>query len=101
MIIGTFLVAQQAQESLSSNQFTMWWITVGIGLVVILVVIALLSLLLKIVKDIDTGVEDLWNMATRLAANTATTWQLTNAAQSLERLRDELKQHDRLLGQQR
>lgn len=93
--------AQQAQGGLGPNQFTMWWITVGIGLVVILVVIALLSLLLKIVKDIDTGVEELWNMATRLAANTATTWQLTNAAQSLEKLRDELMEHDRLLGQRR
>lgn len=91
----------QAGQGLASNELTMWWIAVGIGLVVILVVIALLSLLLKIVRDIDTGVEDVWDMATRMAANTATTWQLNTTANTLDKLKTELVAHDRLLGQRR
>ncbi len=80
---------------------TVWLIGLGIGLVVVLVVIALTTLLLRIVQDIDTGVMGVWEMAKRVAANTATTWQLTQTASTLNEIKQEALIHDQLLGQRR
>lgn len=79
------------------EEITMWKISLGIGLVVIIVVIALLTLLLRIVQDIDVNVMGVWEMAKRLAANTATTWQLHGTAAGLEELKKEALLHDDLL----
>lgn len=76
----------------------MWQIALGIGAVVIAVVIALLTLLLRIVQEIDMNVFGVWEMAKRLAANTATTWQLHKTAAVLEEIKREALQHDELLG---
>jgi uncharacterized protein YoxC len=76
---------------------TFWWITLGLGAVVIAVVIVLLSLLVALVRDIDRNVKEAWQTATRLARNTATTWMLTQAGQISDDLRDEVNQHSRLL----
>ena len=83
--------------ALPSEELTVWYIALGIGLVVILVAAALLTLLLKIVQDIDQGVFGVWEMAKRLAANTATTWQLTTTASALEEVKKEALRHDELL----
>jgi len=90
------LLAQYAREELTS-----WYIALGIGLVVILVAAALLTLLVRIVQDIDRSVFGVWEMAKRLAANTATTWQLSTTAATLEELRREAMLHDQLLGGRR
>jgi hypothetical protein len=76
----------------------MWYISLGIGAVVIAVVIALLTLLLRIVQEIDVNVFGVWEMAKRLAANTATTWQLNKTAAVLEEVKREALRHDELLG---
>ncbi len=83
---------------LPAEEITMWQIALGIGAVVIAVVIALLTLLLKIVQEIDTNVFGVWEMAKRLAANTATTWQLNKTAAVLEEIKREALRHDELLG---
>lgn len=84
--------------ALPQGELTMWYISLGIGAVVIVVVIALLTLLLKLVKEIDDGVFAVWEMAKRLAANTATTWQLNRTALVLEQVKAEALRHDELLG---
>jgi Na+-transporting methylmalonyl-CoA/oxaloacetate decarboxylase gamma subunit len=76
---------------------TFWLIGLGIGLVVVAVVIALLTLLVRLVRYIDEGVAEVWATATRLAANTATTWQLHNTLHASRQLKDELRRHDQLL----
>lgn len=76
---------------------TLWRVALGVGAVVVVVVIALLTLLLKIVEDIDVGVRRVWEAATRVAANTATTWQLEEAALAAEALDDELSAHESIL----
>lgn len=83
---------------LPAQEVTMWQIALGIGAVVIAVVIALLTLLLRIVQEIDMNVFGVWEMAKRLAANTATTWQLHKTAAVLEEIKREALQHDELLG---
>ena len=79
------------------EEVTIWWITLGIGLVVVLVVITLLTLLLRLVQDIDTGVFGVWEMAKRLAANTATTWMLVQTAAAVDGIKEEALIHDEFL----
>jgi hypothetical protein len=80
----------------ASEHVTFWWVTLGLGAVVISAVILLLSLLVTLVNDIDQNLREVWDTATRLAQNTATTWMLNNAAQAADELRGELRRHSEL-----
>jgi len=76
----------------SANQ-TLWWITLGVGLVVALVVWALLEVLRRTVREVDRAVTAVWTMGKRVAQNTQTTHLLaTTKARGVELL-DELNQH--------
>ncbi|MGH9129570.1 MAG: hypothetical protein ACRDY2_11560 [Acidimicrobiales bacterium] len=76
---------------------TFWWVAIGIGAVVVVVVIVLLTLLSAFVADIDDRVADAWETATRVAANTATTWALQQAGTITGDLGDEVQRHVDLL----
>lgn len=93
----TGLVELSPVLALVDEYRTMWYVALGVGAVVLVVVIVLLTLLLRIVNNIDTGVREVWETATRLAANTATTWQLRDTATVLKELRAEARKHDELL----
>lgn len=82
---------------LQAEHITFWWITLGMGLVVIIAVIVLLSLLISFVDDIDENVKDVWDTATRLAQNTSTTWMLNQCAVRTEELGAEVGRHAELL----
>jgi len=83
--------------AIQDEHVTIWWVTLGLGLVVIIAVIVLLSLLVALVKDIDTNVRQVWDVATRVAANTATTWMLQQTATRVEDLGREVDNHVRAL----
>jgi hypothetical protein len=83
--------------ALAPEHVTFWWITLGLGAVVIAVVIVLLSLLVALVNDIDVNVKQVWETATRVAANTATTWMLNQAVGTTGELRAEVNRHAELL----
>ncbi len=85
--------------ALESEHVSFWWITLGLGAVVITVVIVLLSLLVSLVDDIDENVKDAWTTATEVARNTATTWMLQKTAVAAGNLRDEVGLHAQLLRQ--
>ncbi|MDQ4069074.1 MAG: hypothetical protein M3203_06335 [Actinomycetota bacterium] len=85
------LVADVAREHI-----TFWWITLGLGAVVISAVIILLSLLVTFVDDIDKNVREAWDTATRVAQNTATTWMLNQAASLTADLNAEVRRHAEL-----
>lgn len=90
-----FLLGVDADEKV------LWQIALGMGLVVILVVIALLTLLTRLVRDIDIGVESLWTVTKRLAQNTTGLYQLAGTASILRALREEMIRHDKLLAEER
>ena len=75
----------------------LWWITLAVGLVVAVVVVLLLHLLLSAVKRIERNVIVLWQTATTVARNTATSWQLGTTAEALEEIKAEALRHDALL----
>ena len=78
--------------ALSTNQ-TAWWITLGVGLVVALVVWGLLEVLRRTVNEVDQAVSEVWTMGKRVAQNTQTTHLLqTTKARGVELL-DELNEH--------
>ncbi len=78
---------------------TLWWITLGVGLVVALVAIVLLQLFLNQVRRIERGSLEVWETATTVARNTATTWMLAQTPVRLDRLTEEALRHDAFLKQ--
>ncbi len=80
-----------------SDEKVLWGVALGIGLVVIVVVIALLTFLSQLVRDIDAGVDSLWTVTSRLAQNTTGLYQLAGTGSVLRALREELIRHDKLL----
>lgn len=83
--------------ALATETQALWWVTLGIGLVVAVVVVVLLQLLLAAVKQIETNVKVLWHTATTVARNTATSWQLGETAAALDQVKAEALRHDALL----
>ncbi len=79
------------------NDTELWWLTLGLGLVVAVVAWILLHMLYVSVKRIDSNVRGAWETATRVAANTATTWILASSPEAVRALGEELQEHDRLV----
>jgi len=82
---------------LTGDDRAFWYVALGIGLVVILVVIVLLTFLRSLVQEIDDGVEFLWTVTKRLAINTTGAYQLAGSASILRALREEAMRQDKLL----
>lgn len=84
-------------SALASDQVAMWWVSLGLGLVVVIVVIVLLSLLTSLVRDIDRNVAQVWQRATGVARNTTTTWMIGSTVALSGQLREETAEHVSLL----
>jgi hypothetical protein len=84
--------------ALAPEEITFWQITLAVGAVVLLAVIALLSLLLYLVGSIETGVQRLWNVARGVANNTANIKVALAVADTLDEVADEARRHAQLLG---
>lgn len=50
--------------------YTVWWISLGIGVVVILVVAILLTLIVRTARQINGTASDIWIVGQRIANNT-------------------------------
>lgn len=84
-------------SAINGDERALWYVALGLGLVVVLVVIALVTLLSKLVNDIDVGVDSLWTVTKRMAQNTTGLYQLAGTGSILRALREELIRHDKLL----
>lgn len=74
---------------LATTAHTLWAISLVIGLVAALIVAALLVLLIRSVRDIDTSVGSLLDVAGKVATNTAYIPQLQATAPVLAQIVDE------------
>lgn len=72
---------------------TLWWITLGAGLAVALLVWLLLELLRRRVDEVAASVERVWTSGKRLAQNTQTSHLLGATKARGEELRRETEQH--------
>ena len=79
------------------SQFSAWWLTLGLGLVVAVVAVVLLEIFLRKVRAIETASEALWEMGKEVARNTATTWMLAQTPNRLDALTAEALRHDAFL----
>jgi hypothetical protein len=84
--------------ALASQETTFWWVMLVIGAVVIVAVIALLSLLLNLVRSIETNAQQLGGVAQGVAGNTAHIKIALAVADSLDEIADEAGRHAQLLG---
>ena len=91
----------QLTIALADDHITFWWITLGLGAVVISAVIVLLFLLELYVRDLDAGVQRVWDMAARVATQTATTWMLPKTVELVGELGEEVQRHVDFLTSQR
>lgn len=87
--------------ALSSAAETAWWISLGVGLVVAVVVWGLLEALRREVNRIDDNVKSLWTMGKRLAQNTATTHMLASTDELAGELSAEIERHGALVKERR
>ena len=74
-----------------------WWMTLGLGLVVALVAVALLQIFYRKVRRIESGAEAIWETGKQVARNTATTWMLHQTTVRLDDLTEEALRHDAFL----
>jgi hypothetical protein len=85
------------EVALSTNQ-TLWWMTLGVGLVVAVVVWLLLEILRRSVNEVDRSVDEVWTMGKRLAQNTATSHLLQTTEERGGELLEELEEHREAAG---
>ena len=78
---------------LTSGVETAWWIAIGVGLVVAVVVAALLEILRRTVQEVRRGVDDVLSMGGRLAQNTWTVQLLEVTRRRVLELLAEVEQH--------
>lgn len=76
---------------------SLWWMTLGLGLVVSAVAVVLLHLLLRQVHRVEEGSAAIWKAGKEVARNTATTWLLHATSQQLDTLAEEAGRHEELL----
>ncbi len=74
-----------------------WWMTLGLGLVVALVAVALLHTFYRQVRRIEAGSDAIWETGKQVARNTATTWMLHQTTVRLDGLTEEALRHDAFL----
>lgn len=79
------------------NTHAVWWLTLGLGLVVALIAVALLQIMYRKVRRIETGAEAIWETGKQVARNTATTWMLHQTTVRLDAFTDEALKHDAFL----
>ncbi len=74
-----------------------WWMTLGLGLVVAAVAVVLLQLFYRQVRRIEAGSDAIWEAGKQVARNTATTWMLHQTTVRLDDLTEEALLHDAFL----
>lgn len=74
-----------------------WFVALGLGLVVAVVVVFLLEVFLRVVHRIEAGAGLVWTAGKQVAGNTSTTWLLGETSVRLDEIIDEAGRHGQLL----
>jgi F0F1-type ATP synthase membrane subunit b/b' len=83
---------------LTSTQETLWWVTLGLGLIVLLAVAALLTLLVTLVSTIEKRVDLIRSTLDQAESNTADAALIAETADRLDALLCEGLEHHLFLG---
>lgn len=66
----------------------LWWLSLAIFAVVVVVVAVLLGLIIAAAKSIDRNAADIWTVGKQIAGNTVSIWLLEKTNESVVRLAD-------------
>lgn len=80
--------------ALAGDERDLWYVALGLGLVVVIVVAGLMLLLLSFVRNIEASVDGLLDVAGKVAANTESIPQLQATAPVLEQIEEEVVVQD-------
>ena len=61
----------------------LWWLALGLGAVVVIIVAVLLGLIIATAKSIDYHASAIWVSGKQIAGNTVSIWMLENANTAL------------------
>jgi hypothetical protein len=64
----------------------MWWLSLGLFAVVVVVVAVLLGLIIATAKSIDRNAAGIWTVGKQIAGNTVSIWMLESADRALYQL---------------
>lgn len=67
--------------------YTLWWIAVAVGFVVVIVAVGLLHNILAVASNIDANVGEIWTVGKRIANNTVELWLLGRVNALVEEIR--------------
>lgn len=66
----------------------MWWLSLGIFAVVVVVVAVLLGLIIAAARSIDKHAGNIWTAGKQIAGNTVSVWMLEQVTDQLRGIRD-------------
>jgi len=84
--------------ALTSTQESLWWVTLGLGLIVLLAVAAFLTLLVSLVSTIDKRVDLIRATLDQAEANTADSVLIAQTADRVDAVLAEGLEHHLFLG---
>ncbi len=64
----------------------LWWLSIAIFAVVVVVVAVLLGLIIAAAKSIDRHATAIWTVGKQIAGNTVSIWMLENTNQELDNI---------------
>ncbi len=83
---------------LTSTQESLWWVTLGLGLIVLFAVAALLTLLVTLVGTIEKRVDLIRSTLDQAESNTSDTALIAKTADSVDAVLHEGLEHHLFLG---
>ncbi len=83
---------------LTSAQESLWWVTLGLGLIVLLAVAALLTLLVILVRTIENRVDLIRSTLDQAESNTSDTALIAETADRVDAVLSEGLEHHLFLG---
>ncbi len=84
--------------SLTSTQESLWWVTLGLGLIVLLAVAALLTLLVTLVSTIENRVDLIRSTLDQAESNTSDSALIAETADRVDAVLFEGLEHHLFLG---
>lgn len=73
----------------------LWWLSLGIFTIVVVVVAVLLGLIIAAAKSIDQNAAAIWVVGKQIAGNTVSIWMLEKTNEHVASMRDAARSLDR------
>jgi uncharacterized protein YoxC len=69
----------------------LWWMSLGIAAIVIVVVAVLLGFIIAAAKSIDKNAAGIWTVGKQIAGNTVSIWMLEKTMEKVKSIEDDIR----------